>query len=49
MAEYGLICAKLRSEGCGIIADVIENLQAERDALEQERDKLLREMRGEQE
>ena len=40
MAEYGLFCAKLRREGFAVVADLIEKLQAERDAAEQERDKL---------
>ena len=43
MAEYSLLCAKLRDNGFAVIADVIEKLQVERDALEQERDKLLAE------
>lgn len=43
MAKYGLFCAKLRGEGFDVVADLIEKLQAERDALEQQRDELLAE------
>lgn len=41
MAEYGLLCAKLRDEGLGIVSDVIEKLQAERDKLLRERAALI--------
>lgn len=41
MAEYGLLCAKLRDEGLGVVAEVIEKLQAERDLLKRERARLL--------
>lgn len=40
MAEYGLLCSKLRVEGLGCVADVIEKLQGERDALKAENRKL---------
>lgn len=40
MAEYGLVCARLREEGLDLVAELIEKLQAERDALKVERDAL---------
>ena len=41
MAEYGLLCSKLRIEGLGVVADVIEKLQKERAALTEENSRLL--------